>query len=251
MKLIILLITLTLSLSALAADKKQQEMYSYATYFACDVDKEQQIDDLISTNYGPIYDAEVKNGTMYNWGWLAHHTGGNWRRILYHTAPTIDALFTAQDKINAKYEKMFGNDPDALAKGCKTHDDYIWQYIIGSQMDAKNNQRGKTSMSVYWECSFNGEERADEIVKQHFAPIYNAHLGKGKLSSWGWLSHVIGGKYRRLETITADNYSDLLKAKKSILDAIYGHKDKTHGDEFTEICTSHTDYLWDIQKESP
>ncbi len=60
---------------------------------------------------------------------------------------------------------------------------------------------------------------------------------------------VIGGKYRRLQTATAENYSDLLKAQKNILDKLYAKENK-HSTEFDKICTSHQDYLWDINNET-
>jgi hypothetical protein len=237
---------LLLSLSAISAEEKKTEMYVYATYFNCDPNLEDAVDEQVNKTYRPIYNNAAKNSTIANWGWLKHHTGGQWRRILYHSAPSVSALFSAQEQMNKEFDRAFGKNPDALGKGCKSHDDYIWQYVTGSRASLTSSPRGKASMSVYMECSFMGEDRADEIFKKHFAPIYNAQVGKGKLVSWGWMSHVIGGKYRRLETLSANNYEDLLKAKNSILDTLYYKGSNKYAEEFTKICTSHQDYLWDI-----
>jgi len=38
-----------------------------------------------------------KGSVVSAWGWLAHHTGGKWRRGLYRTAPTIDGLLDSGD----------------------------------------------------------------------------------------------------------------------------------------------------------
>ncbi len=244
-------VSLLLPFFALGAEPKQPEMYTYATYFSCDVVQEKAVDELVKSTYAPVYDAAVKDGTIAGWGWLAHHTGGEWRRILYHAAPSVDGLFAAQKKMGKKLDAVLGVNPDAMAKGCKTHVDNIWQFVAGSGSAAKSLPRGKAALSVYMECSFEGEENADEIFKTHFSPIYNAQIGKGKLTSWGWLSHVIGGKYRRLETLSAENYSDLLKARESILDSLYQDGKNKHAAEFSKICTSHVDYLWDIQLETP
>lgn len=235
--------------SVLCAAEEKAEMYVYSTYFKCEPEQESVVDELVQRAYAPIYNDGVKNGIIANWGWLEHHTGGEWRRILYHSAPSVDALFAAQDTMNKKFEAALGKSTDALGRGCKSHEDYVWQYVTGSRPSLKGVTRGKASLSVYMECSFSGEEKADEIFKKHFSPVFNAQVGKGKLTSWGWLSHVIGGKYRRLQTATADNYADLLKAQKSILDTLYD-KDNKHSAEFSEICTSHQDYLWDINTES-
>lgn len=240
---------LLLPLSVLCAAQEKPEMYVYSTYFKCEPEQEPVVDELVQRAYASIYNDAVKNGTITSWGWLKHHTGGEWRRILYHAAPSVDSLFAAQGTMNKKFEAALGKNTDALGRGCKSHEDYVWQYITGSRVSQKNTARGKASLSVYMECSFSGEEKADEIFKKHFAPVFNAQVGKGKLTSWGWLSHVIGGKYRRLQTATADNYADLLKAQKNILDTLYDKKNK-HSAEFSEICTSHQDYLWDIKTES-
>mgnify|MGYP000720855998 CR=1 FL=1 len=244
-------VSLLLPFAASAEEKKATEMYSYATYFQCDVAQEQAVDDLVKSKYAAVYDAAVKDGTIAGWGWLAHHTGGKWRRILYHSAPSVQGLFDAQDTMGKKLDAALGKAPDAIANGCKTHDDYIWQFVAGSNSDAISARRGKASMSVYMVCDFNKEERADEIVKTNFAPVYDSFVGKGKLTSWGWLSHVVGGKYRKLATMSAESYEDLLKARAGILNKLFYDGDKKIGEEFSSICGSHQDYLWDIKIESP
>jgi len=241
---------LLFSLSALSAEEKKSEMYVYASYFNCDPNLEDAVDEEVNKTYTAIYNEAVKDGIIANWGWLKHHTGGQWRRLLYHSAPSIIALFSAQEQMSKKFDAVFANKTDDLTQGCKTHDDYVWQYVTGSRPSLTGMPRGKASMSVYMECSFMGEDNADKIFKKYFAPIYNAQVGKGKLTSWGWMSHVIGGKYRRLETLTANNYEDLLKAKESIINTLYYNGTNKHADEFSKICTSHQDYLWDIKSET-
>ncbi|WP_068546247.1 hypothetical protein [Thalassotalea crassostreae] len=241
--------SITIVFSANAEETKKS--FSYATYFVCETENEKTIDELIDKVYSPFYDGAVKDGTINSWGWLAHQTGGNWRRILYHTSDSVSQLLKAQKVIGERMSKAIGDKPDALARGCSTHDDYIWQSVTGSSAVGTNMPRGNAGLSTYFECSFMGEESSDEIFKNHFAPIYNANVGKGKLTSWGWLSHVIGGKYRRLLTLTAEDYDDLLASQENILKQIYDGGDNKHAMEFVRACTSHTDYLWDIQKETP
>ena len=124
---------------------------------------------------------------------------------------------------------------------CNSHDDYIWKVEDGN----KTVQAAKASISVYQICNSAKEQRADEIINKVYAPIYNANMGKGKLSSWGWLSHQVGGEYRRLFTMSAANYTDLMKTREHILETLYGDKGPAEAKEMSEICTSHADYLWD------
>jgi hypothetical protein len=68
--------------------------------------------------------------------------------------------------------------------------------------------------------------------------------------SWGWSSHQVGGTIRRLQTMTGANHKDLLKARGELIELMYTD-DNAAGKEFTTICGSHVDYMWDIQIENP
>ena len=76
-------------------------------------------------------------------------------------------------------------------------------------------------------------------------------MSDGKITSWGWSSHMVGGKYRRLGTMTANDFAGLLEARGEILGAIYGDGDNAEANEFNDICGSHSDYLWEIVHEKP
>jgi len=242
---------LTLAISTPAAllaqeEEKAADSYIYATYFYCATSAQEQADELVKANSVPVYDAAVADGTIKSWGWLAHHTGGKWRRIQYHGSDSLAGLLAAQETIGERMDAAGGDKDNNFGKICGAHDDYIWKSVAGSASDSK---RGAVSLSVYHVCEFTKEERGDEIVKNVFAPIYDKAVADGKISSWGWNSHVIGGEYRRLGTMTGANYPDLLKARSEIMETIYGDGDNAEANEFSGICTSHSDYLWDIQHE--
>lgn len=235
------LLCLLIPFCAAAQDEEQAENYTYATYFYCDTSNQDEIDPYVAETLAPAYNAALEAGEITSWGWLAHHTGGKWRRVQYHGAPSVAALLKAQETINARVEDQ---DAPGIGASCKSHDDYIWQ----GEAASSGAERGPAGMSVYFICNMNREERADELVNTLFAPIYNKAVADGQLASWGWLSHVVGGEYRRLLTMTAADMGTLMAARESILSAA----DELEGDEeFTDICGSHTDYLWDIQIEHP
>jgi hypothetical protein len=227
-------------------EEKEDDSYIYATYFYCKTSTQEKADELIKANSAPIYDAAVADGTIKGWGWLAHHTGGKWRRIQYHSSDSIAGLLAAQETIGDRMDAAAGDTDDGFGEICGAHDDYIWKSVAGNGLNA---DRGKVGLSVYHVCDISKEERGDEIVKNVFAPIYDKAVADGKINSWGWSSHIIGGKYRRLGTMTGANYPDLLKARGEILEAVYGDGDNAEANEFSDICTSHSDYLWDIQHE--
>jgi hypothetical protein len=234
-----------------AQEEEKQTSFVYATYFECDVSKQWRVDEIVETSYAPAFDAAVEAGAISSWGWAAHHTGGKWRRILYYSAPSIDVLLDAP---GATYPKIGEANPNAvreLEKICGSHDDYIWQMGTSSRgAGAVPQERGKVGFSVYFYCDMSKEERADEIVEEVFAPIYNRHVAEGNLTSWGWLKHDVGGRWRRLGTMTATDAKALMAARGSILGEI-GDKHEAASNEFSEICGSHQDYIWNLLHETP
>ena len=81
-----------LATNAVAQEDEGPSRYTYATYFYCDVTGQERADEIVKSSQAPVYDKLVAEGKMSSWGWLAHHTGGKWRRLQYHQAPSIEAL---------------------------------------------------------------------------------------------------------------------------------------------------------------
>jgi hypothetical protein len=248
MKRLLGVATLALALAApfgLAAqgEKDEKETYIYSTYFFCKNGMFEELDAEVSEHLAPAYDAAVKDGTLGGWGWLAHHTGGKWNRVFYTVSDSMKGLFAAQKSMAERTKDL----PDeAFSAACGMHEDYIWQSEANNGTMGK---RGKVGMSVYHVCDFNREDRADELVKNVFAPHYDKAIESGKITSWGWSSHVVGGKYRKLSTMTGESFEAVLKARGEILEAIYGDGDNADANEFSDICGSHSDYLWEIRNE--
>jgi len=242
----------TLSLSCVAQEEEEEvpERYIYASYFQCPGGPLARADEIIAEDVGRM-DQFVEDGTILGWGWLSHHTGGPWQRIFYHQAGSIDALLDGSDAIQDTGDDDDDDESDdALTFGqvCNKHDDYIWQAKAGSL--ATGAERGSAGFSVYHICDIDREERADEIVNEHVAPILNQFVEDGKLTSWGWSSHVVGGEYRRLQTMTAADHKALMAARGDAIEAIYG-EDNEAGAELSEICGPHVDYMWNIVHETP
>jgi len=243
----LLAIFLATSFNIVAQDEPPEENYIYATYFYCDNSREDQADELIKKNSAPFWDAAVEDGTINGWGWLAHHTGGKWRRLRYHTAGSVDEALAALEIVGQRIDEAMGDQEDDFNSICSSHDDYIWQSEAGNSV---TDNRGKAGLSVYEICSFEGEGRAAELVKDVFAPIYDKAVADGKITSWGSSTHVVGGKYRRLSTMTGNSFAEVLKTRNEIIAQIYGEDgNNPAGAEYAKICGSHSDYLWEIMHE--
>ena len=231
---------------SMAQDDEQPDRFTYATYFYCNNGMEDAADDYAKRN-AEVYDQMVEDGKMLGWGWLSHHTGGKWRRIQWHQADSLEAVVTATNAMGAAVTEKFGEEDeagDAFSAACPQHDDYVWQVTEGMT----GVDRGEVGFSVYHKCDIAREERADELVAEHVAPAMNKMVEEGKLTSWGWQSHVIGGGIRKLQTMTAKDMSSLLAARTASIEAIYGEDDEA-GEEFVEICGPHADYIWNVVHE--
>lgn len=235
------------SAACLAQDDEGPTGFSYVTYYVCDVATQGSMDAIVEANEKPVFDKWVKDGKIVAWGYLSHFTGGRWRRAQYLVAPTLADALANQAAI---FNEIYADNSDAgqaRSDACEAHDDYIWALQQGSPA---GTDRGDVSLSVYYVCDLNGQERADEIWAETNAPMLNKLQEEGKIASWGWSSHLLGGKYRRLQTITGDDYASVMQANGALVQ-YNGEDDGGLGEEFNDICGSHTDYLWDIVHEAP
>ena len=101
------------------------------------------------------------------------------------------------------------------------------------------------TFSTYLQCDLAREARADELMREVLATVYDAHVSDGELTSWNWLKQTVGGKYRRLLTMGAADHATLLKARAAIEKDKQGRKLERALREFREICHTRSDYLWD------
>jgi len=108
--------------------------------------------------------------------------------------------------------------------------------------------RGGAAFSTYYVCDQTRESQADALVKGMLAPVYDKMVADGKLKSWGWLEHIVGGKFRRLETFSAADTRALMEARAAIVEAM---DDNPAAELLTSICGEHTDYIWEIKGQAP
>ncbi len=235
------------SVACIAQDDDGPAGFSYVTYHYCDVATQGSMDAAIETNEKAVFDKWVADGKLIAWGYLSHNTGGRWRRAQYHVSPTLADAFNNQAAIFTEIYADNEAGGQARSAACAAHDDYIWALQQGSP---PGTDRGSVSYSVYYVCDINGQDRADEIWAEANAPYLNQLQEEGQIASWGWQSHIVGGRYRRLQTITGADYASVVQANNGLSQ----YADDNHpelGEEFNEICGSHSDYLWDIVHEAP
>ena len=236
---------------AIAQEQEEPTLYAYATYFVCTPDGESRADEIITSSFKPNYDAAVEHGDISSWSWMQHFVGGYWRRVLVITAENMDSLLDSSGALGEIIEDQTPEAGRAFSAICSSHEDYIWQTVKGVSTDATAGARGDVGFTVYFECDLNEEDRADELVREVFAPIYNGQVRENGLTTWNWLAHNVGGDFRRILTMTSSDHKTLMRTRAAILEQMDGRRIERAVEEFNDICPRHTDYMWDILIQTP
>lgn len=225
--------------------QEEESAYVYASYYQCGPGLGEAVATM-RDDWAPIMKGHVDAGHVTNWGVLTHDTGNRWSMAIYHIGPDRNALMTALDESLAAY---FERHPEAGARfgeACPTHEDYIWVREAGSQSAAElARSRPAAAQSVYWVCDEGREAVADLIVEKVWAPVLDRLVTEGRINSWGWLSHFIGGEYRRLLTTDGADHAALLDARDTMIEAT-ASEDAALAAAFSDVCNGHTDVMWNV-----
>jgi hypothetical protein len=121
----------------------------------------------------------------------------------------------------AYIEEMMSEQPEAVEEFneiCPSHDDYIWFVNVASSApEDLAHDRPAAGLTSYMVCD----------------------------SSWSWLEHFIGGKYRRALVLDAADCDAILDYWSTLWDSIEAEQPELLR-TFSAICHSHTDYVWDL-----
>jgi hypothetical protein len=216
------------------------------TYYQCVQGDAARADAIYKEHTVPFLKAEQAAGRITAYGYGKHWEGGEWRRLEYVTGTDMNKLVDSRlALIKAGQAPEHAKAMDEFDRICASHDDYIWSSKASSQAPgAVATVRAPFALSTYYVCS-SDEDEADAIVKTAFAPILNQDVKDGKIASWNWLEHRVGGKYRRAMVLDAASEKAILNYWATLNTAL----DKAQPEftrRFGQICSSHTDYIWDF-----
>jgi hypothetical protein len=222
-----------------------QEAFVFGTYYRCNEAKEDRADAIYKETVSPILDKEVKAGHLVSHGWNRHWMGGEWRRLEYMIGTDMNTMVAARDAYIGELMKDHAAASEEFSSICSSHDDYVWALGATSQTpDTMGKSRPSVGATTYFQCGAN-EDEADAIVKTAFAPLLNQQIKDGKIASWTWLKHVMGGKYRRALVLDGASHAALLTFWSGFSPALEAAQPQLSR-RFTEVCPSHTDYIWDL-----
>jgi hypothetical protein len=233
------------------AAQDDESGYSYASYYQCGPGQGRAFE-IIRDLWGPMVQAQMDAGTISAWGTLAHNTGNPWSMLIYHRGEDLNALNEALEGMVSQFGSEHGDAAAEFEAACPRHEDYIWTTGPGSETGAGAARilSASAALAVYMVCDEGREAVADLIVEEVFAPIYDKQVEEGRLNGWGWLSHYVGGKYRRLLSMDGADHASLLEARSQILSEI-GSEHGALAAAFTDVCNGHQDVMWDIVISAP
>jgi hypothetical protein len=122
-------------------------------------------------------------------------------------------------------------------------------FLLGAVVAVPEIQ-AQSLLGMYFTCDAANEREADFIMNTVFAETYQKHVDAGHLNNWGWATHMMGGPWRRISTMQADDRSTVLTMWGEIMNELRDdHPGAWH--RFQEICNSHQDYVWSTVAGSP
>jgi len=228
--------------AAAAAQDAPRPTVVMGQYMRCNQGQEARADEIARTVWGPVAQKQVDAGRLTGWMWLTHVQGGAWRRVFVTTGADLDAMMDATAQMVEEIRGKHAAAAAELGTVCPGHDDYIWTSVANSSSNPVTTA-GPASIATYYVCDASREQRANEIFVQLMAPLYKKHTDMGHLAGWAFYAHRSGGQFRRLETFSGTDHRTLLKMQ----DAIYQEAqqlDPLAFNEFRQVCSSHTDYMW-------
>ena len=99
-------------------------------YYMCQQSRESEADEAFRNVWAPILDDLVREGHLTGWNWLAHDTGGFFRRAMSFFGSDHTSIMAARDEL---VSRLAGNEAaSAVGSACGSHSDYAWTPVTGS-----------------------------------------------------------------------------------------------------------------------
>ena len=232
-----------LSSSVMAADPPPNEgaRYIHTTYFRC-TSKIEAADKAFDALIRLEIERLVQTGKLSTALYLSRDTGGPWVRAVSLSGPTVNGVLAAAATVTS----FSDSKPPKLLydEACGFGEDYVWRVLLESAQPTL----GAVAFSTYYVCEQTREPEADAIMKRVIAPTLDKLVKDGKLKSWFWAEHIIGGKFQRLASMSASDRDTLLAARGELVEAI---EHDPLANDLRAICGSHDDYIWDVKLTLP
>jgi len=97
--------------------------------------------------------------------------------------------------------------------------------------------------ATYFRCDQSREARTDTIFTQVMRPLLQKQVAAGRITTFGWARHWVGGAWRRLNYMVGTDRDAMIDAQAAYLEDVQANH-AAAAREFNAICSSHGDYIW-------
>lgn len=112
-------------------------------------------------------------------------------------------------------------------------------------------EEGPYVFATYYECDQDVEGFTDTLQEHVFGPPLDARIESGEVLAWGWLSHRIGGDWRRAQYVISPDRATLLRVRDELIESSQGDPELQQAQSvFNRICPDHDDYIWRVVTSS-
>ena len=230
------LLILTALVTAVAVDAQDQDTprFAFAMYYECDLNLEGAVDQAVMASMEPIYQRYVDSGELDSWAWRAHAIGGPWRRSAVIVAGDLETVLDTRAAIVREVQTEAPAAVNLLNAGCPVHEDYVWALSFESQ-EAPTTLEPTPSLTAFYRCDGAPPGEVGTIVRERVAPFLEGMVREGRLTTWAWGGHVMGGVYDQVLYLAGDSHISILEARADLNNAGVGN--------FGQLC-SREEYAW-------
>ena len=100
-----------------------------STYYTCAIAEEAEVDAIVRELYAPVLEDLVREGRLRSWSWLAHRTGGPFRRSAVFQGESQIELLDARRELQARTRGEAGGT--RFSEICPSHVEYHWNPVTG------------------------------------------------------------------------------------------------------------------------
>lgn len=104
-------------------------------------------------------------------------------------------------------------------------------------------QDSPTLIATYYRCNTGLRDQTDQIIRERIGPIFARHAGANHITSWGWMSHGIGGEWRRILYLIGPSRDQAWDWWTEIVSEFQSEEALAVA-RLNDICGSHDDYIW-------
>jgi len=98
--------------------------------YKCDRARVGEVDEYVRSVQAPVMQAMVEEGWLLDWGYLAHHYGDEWNRVVYYVSATLARHVEFSAEVTGRLAAARPGEVSPFTRLCFEHKDNIYDRIM-------------------------------------------------------------------------------------------------------------------------